>query len=89
MEPPDISKVPDTALQAMFDRNTQARAAQGYRRNPDTCRTCAKLQYDTKQVQGTRQWDQYETRLVRTNPHCGLGGFPVVVSSVCNQFEPK
>lgn len=71
--------------QAMFAAHQTARRTQHYRFALDTCANCANVLFDTVNVGGSRQWDRYETRPVRTNYRCGVGGFPVVVRATCDR----
>ncbi|MGF6641753.1 hypothetical protein [Paraburkholderia sp. MM6662-R1] len=85
--------VPPAVAQAQryaeAQRYTEARNAQRYRLRPDTCRNCAHLQYEVEHIRGTKPWDQYEVRPVRTNPRCGLGDFPVVTNAVCDRHKSQ
>jgi hypothetical protein len=73
--------------QAMFAEHQTARRMQHYRFALDTCANCAHVRFDVIARTGTRQWDRYETRDVRTNYRCGVGGFPVVVRATCDRHE--
>jgi hypothetical protein len=56
-----------------FRQHMEAREAMNYA-HQKACSNCRWIEFD---------------RLPRSNPHCILGGFAVVVSSVCAKYERK
>jgi hypothetical protein len=73
---------------AQFDANAAARKSQGYTTRPDGCWNCQHLTYDIRQVSnGVR--DRYTTHPENFNPHCGLGGFAVILRATCASCLPK
>lgn len=69
-----------------MSKQSEAKASQNYRRELDQCQDCTKFCVDV--IEEKSKWsDQvYKTE---KNMRCGIGGFKVHKTAVCDQFKRK
>lgn len=60
-----------------MSKQSEAKKQQGYRTKPDTCANCA---HYTSKIEVHSYWQ------VESEKRCGLGGFAVNKTSVCNMY---
>lgn len=65
---------------------SEAKAAQGWRKKPDTCVECS---YFTVDCEERRIHPQARPYVIERNLRCSLGGFKTGKTSICDRFEQK
>ncbi|HDR9834674.1 TPA: hypothetical protein QDC51_001438 [Burkholderia multivorans] len=65
---------------------SEAKAAQGWRKKPNTCEGCAHFTMDRVEEQ-YKAWDGVKTWIREKNLRCSLGGFKTSKTNICDQFE--
>ena len=70
-----------------MNEEERAKARQGYIPNPKprTCQNCKHFQFEGDTVQTVSLGGM----VVRRNPRCGLGDFPVWATATCNEYGEK
>lgn len=71
-----------------MSKQSEAKTAQNWRKEPNTCSRCAHFKMDVVEQRyegfsGTQIWS------VDKNLRCSLGGFKTAKTAVCDRFEPK
>lgn len=71
-----------------MSKQSEAKAAQNWKRKPDTCASCAHFMCDViekhyEAFNGPQTWTE------ERNLRCGLGGFKTGKSSTCDRFEAR
>lgn len=68
-----------------MSKQSEAKAAQNYRRELDKCEGCAHFQKEFEEYPD--YWDKSKTWTKDKNLRCGIGGFKVHKTAVCDRFE--
>ena len=67
-----------------MSKQSEAKAAQNYRRELSKCQDCAHFRADVIEEKSTWSDQVYKTE---KNLRCGIGGFKVHKTAVCDRFE--
>lgn len=67
-----------------MSKQSEAKQAQGYKKNPDTCSNCAHFQSEI-----VNHTEYYGDWIKEKNKRCSVGGFAVGKNSTCNIHAPK
>jgi hypothetical protein len=70
-----------------MSKQSEARAAQNWRKEPDTCARCAHFRFDVETYPD--YWDKNKTWTRDKNLRCGIGGFKTGKSNLCDRFEHR
>jgi hypothetical protein len=69
-----------------MSKQSEAKAAQCYRRELDKCENCEHFKFDVHEEKST--WSDQIWRTEK-NLRCEIGGFKVHKTAVCDRFERK
>lgn len=70
-----------------MSKQSDAKAAQNYRREPDNCSACKHFVCDIEEYPD--YWDKTKILTKQKNLRCGIGGFKIHLTAVCDQFSRK
>lgn len=69
-----------------MSKQSDAKEAQNYRRELDKCESCMYFRLDV--IEEKSKWSDQVYRTEK-NLRCGIGGFKVHKTAVCDRFERK
>lgn len=69
-----------------MSKQSEAKAAQCYRRELDKCDSCKHFMLDI--IKEPSKWSS-QVFVTEKNLRCGIGGFKVHKTAVCDRFERK
>ena len=67
-----------------MSKQSEAKQAQGYKKNPDTCTNCKHLQFEVIQKSYERWGGVVDHWKEEKRHRCSVGGFAVGKNSTCN-----
>lgn len=70
-----------------MSKQSEAKAAQNWKRKPDTCAGCAHFTCDREEIRFSEFSSQTWTK--EKNLRCSIGGFKTGKSSTCDRFEAR